>query len=85
VAARTLISAQTTEAFWNAVKHMKPLSGGGSHCSLGPDLMYPFLSELSEKADRGDLSAIPECRPCLIRFRKPGFDLGPPGHGPFSR
>src|SRR5580698_8611233 len=44
----TLISAQTTEAFWNAVKHVKPLSVG-LNCSLGPDLMYPFLEELSEK------------------------------------
>ena len=46
----TMISAQTTEAFWNAVKHVKPLSVG-LNCSLGPDLMYPFLEELSEKAD----------------------------------
>ncbi len=46
----TLISAQTTEAFWNAVEHVKPLSVG-LNCSLGPDLMYPFLSELSEKAN----------------------------------
>ncbi len=46
----TLISAQTTEAFWNAVEHVKPLSVG-LNCSLGPDLMYPFLEELSEKAD----------------------------------
>src|SRR6516165_3417658 len=45
----TLISAQTTEAFWNAVRHVNPLSVG-LNCSLGPDLMYPFLSELSEKA-----------------------------------
>src|SRR5271163_3315490 len=30
----TLISAQTTEAFWNAVKHVKPLSVG-LNCSLG--------------------------------------------------
>src|SRR5437764_8180681 len=36
----TLISAQTTEAFWNAVRHAKPLSVG-LNCSLGPDLMYP--------------------------------------------
>ncbi|HWT64825.1 MAG TPA: homocysteine S-methyltransferase family protein, partial [Terracidiphilus sp.] len=36
----TLISAQTTEAFWNAVRHVKPLSVG-LNCSLGPDLMYP--------------------------------------------
>src|SRR6202049_1871423 len=46
----TMISAQTTEAFWNAVRHVKPLSVG-LNCSLGPDLMYPFLQELSEKAD----------------------------------
>ncbi len=46
----TMISAQTVEAFWNAVKHVKPLSIG-LNCSLGPDLMYPFLSELSAKAD----------------------------------
>src|ERR1700722_7862170 len=46
----TLISAQTTEAFWNAVQHVKPLSVG-LNCSLGPDLMYPFLEELSEKAN----------------------------------
>src|ERR1700678_781109 len=46
----TLISAQTTEAFWNAVAHVKPLSVG-LNCSLGPDLMYPFLADLSDKAD----------------------------------
>src|ERR1700723_1827846 len=46
----TMISAQTPEAFWNAVRHVKPLSVG-LNCSLGPDLMYPFLEELSEKAD----------------------------------
>src|SRR3984893_5182514 len=46
----TMISAQTTEAFWNAVAHVKPFSVG-LNCSLGPDLMYPFLSDLSEKAD----------------------------------
>src|SRR6516162_3683180 len=46
----TMISAQTTEAFWNAVRHARPLSVG-LNCSLGPDLMYPFLEELSEKAD----------------------------------
>ncbi len=46
----TMISAQTGEALWNAVKHAKPLSIG-LNCSLGPDLMYPFLSELAEKSD----------------------------------
>jgi len=46
----TMISAQTGEALWNAVKHAKPMSIG-LNCSLGPDLMYPFLSELAEKSD----------------------------------
>ena len=31
----TMISAQTVEAFWNAVEHVKPLSVG-LNCSLGP-------------------------------------------------
>jgi 5-methyltetrahydrofolate--homocysteine methyltransferase len=42
----TMISAQTTEAFWNAVAHAKPLSVG-LNCSIGPDLMYPLLSNLA--------------------------------------
>src|ERR1700761_6444141 len=42
----TMISAQTVEAFWYAVEHVKPLSIG-LNCSLGPDLMYPFLEELA--------------------------------------
>ncbi len=46
----TMISAQTIEAFWTAMNHIKPLSIG-LNCSLGPDLMYPFLAELSAKAD----------------------------------
>ncbi|MDE3067712.1 MAG: methionine synthase [Verrucomicrobiota bacterium] len=46
----TMISAQTVEAFWNAVKHVKPLAVG-LNCSLGPDLMRPFLAELAEKSD----------------------------------
>jgi 5-methyltetrahydrofolate--homocysteine methyltransferase len=70
----TLISAQTTEAFWNAVKHAKPLAVG-LNCSLGPDLMYPFLSELSEKADVA-ISCYPNAG--LPNPLSPtGFDLGP--------
>ena len=70
----TLISAQTTEAFWNAVQHVKPLSVG-LNCSLGPDLMYPFLEELSEKADVS-ISCYPNAG--LPNPLSPtGFDLGP--------
>jgi 5-methyltetrahydrofolate--homocysteine methyltransferase len=71
----TLISAQTTEAFWNAVKHVKPLSVG-LNCSLGPDLMYPFLAELSEKADVA-ISAYPNAG-LPNPLSETGFDLGPP-------
>jgi 5-methyltetrahydrofolate--homocysteine methyltransferase len=71
----TLISAQTTEAFWTAVKHVKPLSVG-LNCSLGPDLMYPFLSELSEKADVA-ISCYPNAG-LPNPLSETGFDLGPP-------
>ena len=70
----TLISAQTTEAFWNAVKHVKPLSVG-LNCSLGPDLMYPFLEELSEKADVA-VSCYPNAG-LPNPLSETGFDLGP--------
>src|SRR6478736_6481726 len=71
----TMISAQTIEAYWNAVKHVKPLSIG-LNCSLGPDLMYPFLAELSEKSSTA-ISCYPNAglpNPLSIT----GFDLEPP-------
>jgi 5-methyltetrahydrofolate--homocysteine methyltransferase len=43
----TMISAQTSEALWNSVAHVQPLAIG-LNCSLGPDLMKPFLLELSQ-------------------------------------
>ena len=74
----TMISAQTVEAFWNAVEHAKPLSIG-LNCSLGPDLMFPFLEELSEKADVA-ISCYPNAG--LPNPLSPtGFDLGPADMG----
>jgi 5-methyltetrahydrofolate--homocysteine methyltransferase len=70
----TLISAQTTEAFWNAVQHVKPLSVG-LNCSLGPDLMYPFLEELSDKANVA-ISCYPNAG-LPNPLSETGFDLGP--------
>jgi 5-methyltetrahydrofolate--homocysteine methyltransferase len=70
----TMISAQTPEAFWNAVRHVKPLSVG-LNCSLGPDLMYPFLEELSEKADVA-ISCYPNAG-LPNPLSETGFDLGP--------
>lgn len=46
---RTL-SGQTTEAFWNSVRHAKPLSIG-LNCALGAKDLRPYLEELSNKAD----------------------------------
>jgi 5-methyltetrahydrofolate--homocysteine methyltransferase len=70
----TMISAQTPEAFWNAVRHVKPLSVG-LNCSLGPDLMYPFLEELSEKADVA-ISCYPNAG-LPNPLSETGFDLQP--------
>ena len=74
----TLISAQTTEAFWNAVKHVHPLSVG-LNCSLGPELMYPFLEELSEKADVA-ISCYPNAG-LPNPLSETGFDLKPEDMG----
>ncbi|MEW5967972.1 MAG: methionine synthase [Pseudomonadota bacterium] len=46
---RTL-SGQTGEAFWNSVRHARPLSIG-LNCALGPDLLRQYVEELSSKAD----------------------------------
>ncbi len=44
-AGRTL-SGQNVEAFWNSVSHANPITVG-LNCALGPDLMRPFVEELS--------------------------------------
>jgi 5-methyltetrahydrofolate--homocysteine methyltransferase len=76
----TMISAQTVEAFWNAVKHVKPLAVG-LNCSLGPDLMRPFLSELAGKSD-AFISCYPNAG--LPNPLSPtGFDLNPEDMGRF--
>ncbi len=46
---RTL-SGQTTEAFWNSLRHAKPFSIG-MNCALGADMMRPYIEELSRIAD----------------------------------
>jgi 5-methyltetrahydrofolate--homocysteine methyltransferase len=71
----TMISAQTIEAFWNSVQHVHPLSVG-LNCSLGPDLMYPFLENLSDKSTAA-ISCYPNAG--LPNPLSPtGFDLEPP-------
>ncbi len=46
---RTL-SGQTVEAFWNSVRHARPLSVG-INCALGAVEMRPYIAELSKVAD----------------------------------
>ncbi|MFK7851192.1 MAG: homocysteine S-methyltransferase family protein [Akkermansiaceae bacterium] len=70
----TMISAQKVEALWNAFAHVKPLAIG-LNCSLGPDLMRPFLEELSGVAETY-VSAYPNAG--LPNPLAPtGFDLEP--------
>ena len=74
----TMISAQTVGAFWNAVEHARPIAVG-LNCSLGPDLMYPFLSELAQKSTAA-ISCYPNAG--LPNPLSPtGFDLGPEDMG----
>ena len=78
----TMISAQTIGAFWNAVSNVKPIAIG-LNCSLGPDLMRPFLAELAEKS-----SAAISCYPNagLPNPLSPtGFDLLPADMGRYLR
>src|SRR4051812_33754609 len=53
---RTL-SGQTTEAFWNSMRHAQPLAIG-LNCALGAQLMRPYIEELSKVADT-NVSAYP--------------------------
>ncbi|HVU17338.1 MAG TPA: methionine synthase [Candidatus Didemnitutus sp.] len=70
----TMISAQTVGAFWTAIRSHQPLAVG-LNCSIGPDLMRPFLAELAGKADTF-ISCYPNAG--LPNPLSPtGFDLGP--------
>ena len=46
---RTL-SGQTTEAFWNSIRHARPLAVG-LNCALGAAQLRPYVEELSNLAD----------------------------------
>jgi 5-methyltetrahydrofolate--homocysteine methyltransferase len=46
---RTL-SGQTTEAFWQSIRHARPFSVG-INCALGPKEMRPYMAALSKVAD----------------------------------
>jgi len=46
---RTL-SGQTVEAFYNSLRHAKPISFG-LNCALGPDMLRQYVEELSDAAE----------------------------------
>ncbi len=46
----TFVSSQNVEAMWNSVSHF-PLLSIGMNCALGPALMRPHISELSNLSD----------------------------------
>ena len=46
---RTL-SGQTTEAFYNSLRHARPISIG-LNCALGPDLLRQYVEEMSRVAE----------------------------------
>ena len=45
-----ILSGQTVAAFWNSVRHARPLTVG-LNCALGAALMRPYAQELSRIAD----------------------------------
>ena len=45
-----ILSGQTVEAFWNSVRHARPLTIG-LNCALGAALMRPYIEELARRAD----------------------------------
>ena len=63
---RTL-SGQTVEAFWNSVRHARPLSVG-LNCALGAALMRPYFEEMSRVADMFRL-VLPERGPAQSDVR----------------
>ncbi|ABI57474.1 methionine synthase (B12-dependent) [Alkalilimnicola ehrlichii MLHE-1] len=83
---RTL-SGQTTEAFWNSVRHANPFTVG-LNCALGADQMRPFVKEISRVADTyvtiypnaglpnefGEYDQTPEEMAAIVReFAESGF------------
>jgi 5-methyltetrahydrofolate--homocysteine methyltransferase len=45
-----ILSGQTVEAFWNSLRHAKPMTFG-LNCALGAALMKPYITELSKICD----------------------------------
>jgi 5-methyltetrahydrofolate--homocysteine methyltransferase len=53
-----ILSGQTVSAFWNSVRHARPLAVG-LNCAMGAALMRPYLEELSRAAPETFVSCYP--------------------------
>ena len=53
-----ILSGQTVTAFWNSVRHAKPLAIG-LNCALGATLMRPYIEELAKVAGDTFISCYP--------------------------
>jgi len=53
-----ILSGQTVTAFWNSVRHARPLAVG-LNCALGATLMRPYMQELSKVAEDTFISCYP--------------------------
>ena len=53
-----ILSGQTVAAFWNSVRHAKPLAIG-LNCALGAAVMRPYIEELSKVAPDTYVSCYP--------------------------
>ncbi len=69
---RTFVSGQNVEAFWNSLSHF-PMLSIGMNCALGPQLMRPYIEELS------NVAGVPiSCYPNAGLPNEMGqYDLGP--------
>jgi 5-methyltetrahydrofolate--homocysteine methyltransferase len=53
-----ILSGQTVSAFWNSVRHARPLAVG-LNCALGAALMRPYIQELAKVAGDTFISCYP--------------------------
>ncbi len=68
----TFVSGQGVEGFWNSISHF-PLLSVGVNCALGPELMRPYVEELSQIA-----SVNISCHPNAgLPNEMGGYDLTP--------
>ena len=70
-----ILSGQTVSAFWNSVRHARPLAVG-LNCAMGAALMRPYLEELSKVASDVFLSCYPNAG-LPNAMSETGFDEAP--------